>query len=150
MALFGAPRFEAGTRLKFTYTGPDQEALTRYKEIFVLNPNYQGKVHALDLKRMTPAQIQVIDAIFDPDYQTGKKKHPYALVNDILRRMNPSEDIKNPLSFYQRFVKPFLRTAGDCYRQYWPQHMSGVQIVKKSSMEGKQISPMNGKPLFHK
>lgn len=146
--VFGGQTYEAGTMIRFTYTAPTAEE--RYRDIFVLNPTYQGKMHGLDLKRMTPAQVQVLEAIFDPEYQSGKKRHQFSLVNDILRRMDPSTEIKNPLVFYRRFVLPFMRTAGDVYRTFYPNYMSGVQVIKKSTMEGHQVSPMSGKPLFKK
>lgn len=141
--------FDAGSKIKFTYYG-EQNMKDIHKEVFVLHPNWKGKVHALDLKRMTLAQAQVIDAIFDPEYQSGEKHHQYPLVNDILRRMDPSKEIKNPLSFYNKFCRPFLMTAGDVYRTYWPAKMSAIQLIKKSTMEGSMVSPQNGKPLFHK
>lgn len=140
-----APLYEAGSMIRFTYLGENTK--DRYKEVFVLHPNWKGKLHALDLKRMTLAQVEVIKAIFDPQYKNGAKHHPYPLVNDILRRMDPAEEIKNPMSFYQKFCKPFLRTAGDVYRTYEHGKMSGVQLMRASTMEGHQFNP---KPLFHK
>jgi hypothetical protein len=140
-----APRFKAGQVVKFTYrdismTDPNM----RFKEVLVLHPSWQGKVHALDLKRMTPAEREVIFEIMNPENKG--KPHRIPLVADILRRMDPVEDIKNPVSFYGKFVKPFLRTAGDVYRQYYPMKMSGVIVVKQTKVQGPVINP---KPLFH-
>lgn len=141
--MLGGQNFEAGSMIRFTYMADGVE--DRYKEVLVLHPNWNGKMHALDLKRMTPAQVKVIEAIFEPN--TKGANHPYPLVRDILRRMDPLTEIKNPVSFYQKFCKPFLRTAGDVYRTYWPAKMSGVTVIKKSAVEGRVFNP---KPLFHK
>lgn len=142
--MFGGPKFEPGSTIRFTYMGP--ETVDRYKEVLVLHPNWRGKMHGIDLKRLTPAEMGVIRCIFDPKYVRGEKIHPYPLVNDILRRMDPIEDIKNPISFYHKFVKVFLRDK-DAYRTYYPNLMSGVTTIQKSAVEGHLINP---KPLFHK
>lgn len=136
-----APKYPAGTIIKFTY---NEDVEDIYKEVFVLHPSWNGKIHGIDLKRLTPAEVKVIEAIFDPS--TKDSGHPYPLVNDIIRRMDPVEEIKNPLSFYHKFVKVFLRNK-DAYRQYWPHKMVGVVIVKKTSVAGHVINP---KPLFRK
>ena len=141
---FGTPQFEAGSMIRFTYRSQHSE--DPYKDVFVLHPNWQGKMHGIDLKRLTPAEKKVVEAIMDPDYQSGKKQHAYPLVNDILRRMNPIEDIKNPMTFYQRFVKVFIRNK-DVYRTYYPARMSSIQLIKKSTVEGHVFNP---RPLFHK
>ena len=135
------PVAEAGDFIKFTYTGPKTE--DRYKEVLVLHPGWNGEMHAIDLKRVTPAERRVLEAIMDP--KTKEKGHPYPLVNDILRRMDPIEELKNPLSFYHKFVKPFIRDK-DCYRRYKLVNVTGVQTMQKSAMEGRQINP---KPLFY-
>lgn len=135
------PVARAGDFIKFTYTGPKTE--DRYKEVLVLHPGWNGEMHAIDLKRVTPAERKVLEAIMDPG--TKEKPHAYPLVNDILRRMDPIEELKNPLSFYHKFVKPFIRDK-DCYRRYKLVNVTGVQTMQKSAMEGHVINP---KPLFH-
>jgi hypothetical protein len=119
------------------------EFTSRYKEIFVLHPNWRGKVHAIDLKRLTSAEREVLDAIFDPQWK--EKNHRINLVNDILDRMDPVKLIQNPMTFYYRFVKVFLKNK-DAYRTYHPIRMSGVTVVKATNVAGKVINP---KPLFH-
>lgn len=140
--------YKAGQRLKFTYRGLKESIPgppgDNFKEVLVLHPNWAGKMHAIDLKRLTPAEQEVLDVIMDPE-QRGKP-HRIPLVNDILRRMNPTEEIKNPMSFYSKFVKVFLRNK-DAYRTYYPLQMSAVVISKQSKVSGKVINP---KPLFHK
>lgn len=124
------------------------------KQILVLHPNWQGKVHGIDLSRITPAEVQTLKAVMDPNVKAqidaGKwpveGAPPYPLVRDILKRMDPIELIKNPLAFYQRLIKPFIRNK-DCYRLYFPQFISGVQVIKESSVQGQVMNP---KPLFHK
>lgn len=124
------------------------------KEAFILHPNWNNKVHAVDLGRISPAEIQVLQAVMDPNVkaQVDAGAWPiegvpaYPLVRDILRRMDPVELIKNPLAFYQRLIKPFIR-AKDCYRQYWPQYMSGLQVMAESHVQGPMTNP---KPLFKK
>jgi len=139
--------FKPAQIIRFTYNHlvKDEETGDRFKEVFVLNPNWSGKMHGLDLKRMTPAEREVLVAVFDPKTkQRGPHKIP--MVNDILRRMNPIEEIKNPMSFYQKFVKPFIRNK-DLYRVYENPKMMNVTIVKNTAVAGSVTNP---KPLFHK
>ncbi len=141
-------KFKPAQTIRFTYNQPkeriDENTGDRFKEVFVLNPNYGGKVHGLDLKRMTPAEQEVIRAIFDPS--TGKYVHKIPLVNDILRRMNPILEVKNPHSFYHKFVKVFIRNK-DVYRIYEMRFMLNVTVAKDTKVQGTTFNP---KPLFHK
>jgi hypothetical protein len=141
-------RFRPGQLVRFTYHGDRSMAKVageQFKEILVLHPNWQGKLHAIDLKRLTMAERQVLAAIFDE--KTDKTKpHHFPLVNDILKRMNPIEEIKNPVSFYTKFVKVFLRNK-DAYRTYYPHRILHATIVKKTSVTGRVFNPQ---PLFHK
>jgi hypothetical protein len=138
--------YKAGQILRFTYRPPKptENPVDQFKEVLVLHPNWQGKMHAIDLKRLTPAEREVLDAVMDPA-QRGKP-HRIALVNDILRRMDPLTEIRNPMSFYSKFVKVFLRRA-DAYRTYYSRYMLAVTVAQKSDVKGKVINP---KPLFHK
>lgn len=142
------PTYKPGQVIRFTYThSPDRidEATgDRYKEVFVLNPNWQNKVHGIDMKRLTLAEREVLVAVFDPKTKPGQHRLP--IVNDVLRRMNPREEVKNPMSFYQKFVKVFLRNK-DAYRIYEHPRMTGVTVVKESAVSGSVTNP---KPLFHK
>jgi hypothetical protein len=145
--------YKAGEIIRFTYnhlpTGIDEHTGDRFKEVLVLHPNWQRKVHAIDLKRLTLAEREVLREVLDPktreSVKAGKRSR-IPLVNDIVTRMNPLEEIKNPVSFYSRFVKVFLRNK-DAYRQYHPDRMSNVTVVKESNVTGKVINP---NPLFHK
>lgn len=147
-------KFEAGQVIRFTYQHPpegvDEDTGDRYKEVLVLHPNWHGHVHAIDLKRLTQAEREVLHAILDEKQvaaaKAGKKPHRFPLVNDVLRRMDPLEEIKNPVGFYTRFVKVFLKNK-DAYRTYVPMKMSAVTIVQQTDVRGKVINP---KPLFHK
>jgi hypothetical protein len=124
------------------------------KEAFILHPNWNGKVHAVDLGRITPAEIQVLHAVMDPNVKAQVDQGvwpiegvpPYPLIRDILRRMDPAELIKNPLAFYQQMIKPFIR-GKDSYRQYFPQHMFSLQVIAESHVQGAMTNP---KPLFKK
>lgn len=136
------PRFTAGSFIRFTYNS--YEAKSRFKEVLVLCREWRGKMHGIDLQRLTSAEVQVLEAILDP--KTREKQHAYPLVNDILRRMDPNVEIRNPVNFYQRFVKVFLRDK-DAYRTYYPGKMVGVSVIKHSKMRG-QRRPQN--PLFKK
>lgn len=147
-------RFLAGQVVKFTYrqhtgAGPD-EITDDHKEVLVLHPNWNRKMHGIDLKRLTPAERAVLDAIFDPkirdEVRKGGKPFKIPLVNDILRRMDPLEEVKNPMTFYSKFVKVFLRNK-DAYRTYYPHLMLNPVIVEQTKVAGELINP---KPLFHK
>jgi len=141
-------KFKPGQTIRFTYNQDpnkmDEATGDRFKEVFVLNPNWQGKTHGIDMKRLTAAEREVIQAIFDP--RTKKGMHRIPLVNDVLRRLNPLQEVKNPMSFYQKFVKVFLRNK-DAYRVYDSTRMLTVTIVKESNVIG---GVQNPKPLFHK
>lgn len=141
-------KFKPAQTIRFTYNHPteriDEATGDRFKEVFVLNPNYGGKVHGLDIKRMNDAEREVIRAIFDPS--TGKYVHKIPLVNDILRRMKPLDEVKNPHSFYHKFVKVFIKNK-DVYRIYEMPRMLNVTVAKDTKVVGQAFNP---KPLFHK
>lgn len=137
-------RFKPGQKIRFTYRDVTEDSLSRFKEVLVLHPMWQRKMHAIDLKRLTQAERVVLDQIMDPEQKS--KTSSISLVNDILRRMNPVEDIKNPVSFYSKFVKVFLRDK-DAYRTYYPQKMSGVVVSRPTNVQGQVVNP---KPLFKK
>jgi hypothetical protein len=118
---------------------PPESPGERFKEIMILNPKWQGKAHGIDLKVLTPAQREVLDALFDPE-KVGEP-HRLPLVEDIRKRMDVLEEIKNPVSFYAKLVKPLLLTLGDCYRTYWPARMSGVTVVQRSAVRGDAKDP---------
>lgn len=137
--------FKPGDIIRFTYDPQDVDENTgdRFKEVLVLNPLWKWKMHGIDLKRLTPAERAVLEAVLDPEQKD--KPHHLPLVNDIKRRMDPIELINNPVVFYSKFVKPFLRRA-DAYRQYVPKRMTGISVVKDASIKtGKK--PID-KPLF--
>ncbi len=163
-------RFEAGQFITFTYNPPARDLRKRpglqtaqslqpvvhdsQKSVFILHPLWHNEVHAIDLKRLTPAEVQVIHAVMDPKVKAAvdagqwpvEGAPPYPLVRDILRRGNPVEDIKNPMAFYTMFVKPFLRDK-DAYRKYKTQYMFGVKVIQESQVQGHVTNP---KPLFGK
>lgn len=140
-------QLEAGSFIRFTYKGVNTE--DPFKEVLVLNPSWNGKMQAIDVKRLTPAEAEVLRAVMDPE--TKKRQHRIPMVNDILRRMDPVELATNPVAFYQRFVKPFIH-GKDVYRTYWPQRMSAVQTIKNTEVTGHVQNPMGSwrKPLFQK
>lgn len=145
-----------GDIIKFTYNPPkgkkiqgiksfhDKWVNDKFKEVLVLHPMWKGEVHALDLKRMNQAERQVLYDILNPDTE---KPHRLPLVNDILNRMDPRKEIKSPITFYAKFVKPFLRTTGDVYRKYNRNHMLSVKVVKDRDLKGEMI---NTNPVFKK
>ncbi len=142
-------KFAPGQVVRFTYrfhmgAGPE-EPTDDHKEVLVLNPNFQGKLHAIDMKRLTAAEREVLLAIFDPAWKG--KRHRLPLVNDINRRMDVLQEVKSPYAFYNKFVKVFLRNK-DAYRTYFPVVMVNSSIVKQTEVEGKP-KPYNPKPLFH-
>lgn len=140
--------FKPGQTIRFTYNHPadriDEATGDRFKEVFVLNPNWFGRMHGIDMKRLTVAEREVITAVFDP--RTKKGMHRLPLVNDILRRMDPKQEIKNPLTFYHKFVKVFLKNK-DAYRIYEHTRILNASVVKTSNVIGNVTNP---NPLFHK
>ena len=165
-------RFEAGQFITFTYNPPakdirqraglqTQEVHDKAKSVLVLHPNWKGKVQALDMKRITPAEVQTLKAIMDPKVKAAidggewpvRGCPPYPLIRDILTRLDPAELIKNPVAYYTQLVKPFIRNK-DCYRTYWPDYVYGVKVVVESHVQGKVTNPVpafvNPNPLFKK
>lgn len=144
--LTASSRLDPGLILRFTYNHAviDEATGDRYKEVMVLNPNFGGMMHAIDMKRLTQAEREVLTAIFDP--ASKGKHHHLALVNDVLRRMDPIEEVKNPMSFYQKFVKVFLKNK-DAYRKYEHGRIINATIVKESAVIGGVTNPT---PVFHK
>lgn len=152
-------KFEPGQVLKFTYLHPQEDTggqglHDRFKEVMVLHPNWGGKLHAIDLKRLTPAERQVLTEVMDPKtYEPGyRSKH--SLVEDIKRRMNVINEIKNPLTFYHNFVRPFIR-GKDVYRQYETARILNPVVSKNPGTGGpgtpQQSTPMgNSGGLFKK
>ncbi|MHB8407983.1 MAG: hypothetical protein ACYDHY_07870 [Acidiferrobacterales bacterium] len=138
-------RYRPGERIRFTYNpiAKDEDTGEPFKEVLVLNPLWRGKMQGIDLKRLTPAEVEVFDAILDPDV---KLPHRLPIVNDVLKRMNPLVDIKNPVVFYAKFVKVFLKTK-DAYRQYYPARMTNVSIVQQTHITGDVKDPT---PEFQK
>jgi hypothetical protein len=124
------------------------------KYVLILHPSYHNQVHAIDLKRLTPAQVQTLRAIFDPKVKAAVDRGewpvegapPYPLVRDILRRMEPLEAVKNPVLAYATLVKPFLGQA-DAYRKYATQWMFSAKVVEESHVKGQVVNP---RPLFHR
>jgi hypothetical protein len=124
------------------------------KEVFVLHPSWQGKIQALDTKRLTPAQVQVLHAVMDPEVKAkvdagqwpieGVPQYP--LIRDTLRRVDPPELIKNPIACYQQLIRPFIGQT-DCYRTFWPQYVANMTVIKETTVVGKVTNPA---PLFHK
>lgn len=138
-------RHEPGSIIRFTYEHQDVDASTgdKFKEVLVLHPSWQNKVHGLDLKRLSPAERTVLEAVLDPEQKDTPHRIP--LVNDIKRKMDPITLIKNPIIFYTKFIKPFLR-GKDAYRVYIPARMKSITTVKNAKVStGKKP---NDKPLF--
>lgn len=140
-------KFEPGQIIRFTYDHQDVDASTgdKHKEVLVLHPFWHNKLQGIDLKRLTPAQRGLIEAILDP---AGRgKPHPNRLVSDLRKRLDPVMLVKNPVAFYTRFVKPFLGHNGlDAYRQYIPRRMTNVTVVQGADI--KTGKPPVKNPLF--
>lgn len=147
-------RFSAGQVVKFTYrwhTGVQEGEITNdHKEVFVLHPSWQGKMQGIDMKRMTVAERQVLLDVFNSEIQQSVragKPHRIPLVTDIIRRMDPSTEIGNPVSFYVKFVKPFIQ-GKDVYRTYFPRRMWNVTVVHQN--DAPVVPVTDPKPMFKK
>lgn len=171
-------RFEAGQFITFTYNPPARdvrkraglqtpqtiqplEVHDRSKSIMVLHPMWHNLIHGIDLKRLTPAEVQTLKSVMDPKVKEQVDQGvwpvrgcpPYALIRDILKRFDPNELAKNPMGFYAQLVKPFIRDK-DCYRKYNPSYVFGVKVVVESHVQGPVTDPrpafVNPNPLFRK
>lgn len=140
-------KFKPGQMIRFTYDHQvrDEASGDQFKEILVLHPFWNNKVHGVDLKRLSPAERKVLELILDPEMKDVPSRIP--LVNNIKARMDPIELIQNPMAFYSRFVRPFLN-GKDAYRTYVPVRMRNVTVLKDYSIAtGKK--PVE-RPLFGK
>lgn len=140
-------KFKPGQMIRFTYThqSRDEQTGEKFKEILVLHPFWNNKVHGIDLKKLSPAERKVLELVLDPEQKDVPSRIP--LVNNIKKRMDPIEEIQNPTAFYTKFVRPFLN-GKDAYRTYVPHNMSMVTVLKDFSIAtGKK--PVEN-PLFGK
>jgi len=134
--------YTPGQIVRFTY---NRSRFDKYKEVLILNSLYKDKMHAIDLKRLHEAERLVLRTVMDPEQRGKPQRIP--LIKDVMTRLDASELIKNPVAFYNQFVKVFLRNT-DAYRTYFPHSMSGVQVVHESDVQGTQVNV--NKPLFRK
>jgi hypothetical protein len=112
---------------------------TRYRNVLILNPRHNGKLHGIALDKLNPAQQEVIVRAFDPveilKYSEGKYDNPITpverLTKDIFDRLdgNPLLKVKDKHNFYVQFVRPLLKSYGDVYRQFFVNRMHGVSNV---------------------
>ncbi len=141
-----------GAFIAFTYNPPHGLASNDpSKECMVLNPDWRGNLHCIDLKRVTPAERMVLQMIMDPKTKEDLESIPYPLVRDILKRVDaPVVIASSPLRFYQSVIKPFVRNK-DVYRQFKPQYVSGVKVLQPSQIQGPMkpfVQAPGFKPLF--
>lgn len=138
-------KFKPGQMIRFTYNHQSRDDATgdKFKEILVLHPFWNNKVHGIDLKRLSPAERKVLELVLDPEQKDIPSKIP--LVNNIKARMDPIEDIHNPMNFYTKFVKPFLN-GKDAYRTYVPRNMMSVTVLNDFSIATGKKPVRN--PLF--
>ena len=135
-------KYKPGQMVRFTYLHQAVDPATgeKFKEILVLHPWWQNKVHGIDLKRLSPAERKVLELVLDPEMKDVPSRIP--LVNNIKKRMDPIELIQNPALFYARFVKPFLN-GKDAYRTYVPTRMMNVTVLHDFSIAtGKKKTPV--------
>lgn len=151
--MMGHGIIQPGAFISFRYQLPPEivrasrEPHDPNKEVMVLHPNWQNQMHGIDLKRITPAQVDVLRLIMDPATKDDPEKlNKYPLVRDILNRMDPPELIKNPVAAYAMLIRPFLGRA-DAYRKYWNSRVFSPKLIEASKVEGAMINP---RPLFKK
>jgi hypothetical protein len=130
--------FSRGDIIRFTYPSRHD----RFKQVFVIHELWNGKMHGLDMKRMTAAEREVLRFVMNP--KNKGKRHRIPLINDIMTRMDPPTLLENPVSFYNQFVKQFIKNK-DVYRTYYPPKMTGIQRVD-SKVD--VITTAGNKPLF--
>jgi hypothetical protein len=140
-------KHDYGDIIRFTYDPQDRDDATGdpHKEVLVLHPFWNNKLQGIDLKRLSPNDRGILEAILDPE--TYDKPHKLPIVNDIRKRLDPMLLVRNPQAFYSRFIKQFLPKRGiDAYRQYIPRRMSNITRIRQAKiMTGK---PPVRNPLF--
>jgi len=97
--------------------------------LFVLNPNYEGKMHALVIDYIQP--VTFISLL----YNLGIKYEPNPS-RDIVYTARRVMDSQDPYSMYHDTIKSFIRRRVPLYRTYFFNKISGVVGV---TMDVKQI-----------
>jgi hypothetical protein len=124
-------KFSPGEFVRFTYNhqAVDDQTGSKFKEVLILNPSWQNKVHGVDLKRLNPLQREIIEFLLDPKNDNVQSR--IAKVNEVRKNIDPIEEIGNPMIFYTRFLKPFLGKT-DAYRQYIEKLITNRVTIKEA------------------
>jgi hypothetical protein len=135
-----------GDLISFMYPAVHQQqtrAHDRNPHVFVLHPNWRGKVHGLNLNYLTADEINVLRMIIDPFFEMKfrsslqrRNAQAFNEMEKIITSTGPNRNAKlnNPQAFYNGIIKPFISVRGyDPYRIYTPSKMTGVRVIQKAA-----------------
>lgn len=118
-------KLEAGMIVRFNYKG--EYAHVKRPLVLVLNPRWKNKLHAVSLDFISDAVLLKLRKIVQ---ETIKQK-----IKQLTRLRLPllKPDIKEPLTFYNRQLRPFIRTYFEAnetpYRQYIVQNITNLRLI---------------------
>jgi len=116
------PSLSAGNIISFNYVGP--YATNPHPTSLILNPFWQGFVHAICLDYLRPLQIAHLLALANPKKEKDIRTI-YIRVDRAMQTMVRRPKITEYLAFYQQVLK-IPCTKYNCYRKYSQQGMSSV------------------------
>jgi len=124
--------YKIGDIITFTY--PDakcheghEHQHDPYPQVLVLHNNWGGNVHGMNFNNLSQQEINYLTALVDPVFAEEIVKKDMRIRQELLRLTNL--DVTNPLDFFNRFIKGFVRQY-DSYRRYNPKKMINVRVVK--------------------
>jgi hypothetical protein len=118
-------KLEAGQIVRFNYKG--EYARVKRPLVLVLNPRWNGKLHAVSLDYISDAVLLKLRKIVQETLQQR--------LQQLTRLRLPllKADIKDPQKFYYSRLKPFIRTYFDStespYRQYIVGNITNLRTI---------------------
>lgn len=112
-------KFKAGDVIDFEYNGTARRAI-------VLNASYAGKVHVVQLSKLSRLEKQQLYNVIYPHEATSKTWFMKIARKKMQRR--PNAHLTSPIYFYSQYIGPLVRDKRS-YRVFWPSKIKKVKIV---------------------
>jgi hypothetical protein len=105
--------------------------------VLVIAPFYKNQVHGINVRYLqTSAERRLLVAILDENFRKIPQVAAEISRNIMLRGILSTNDVQNalrvPQTFYQRYIKPIIRT--DAYRIYNPALMYGARTIDNKQL----------------
>ena len=122
---FSKADLQPGAIVQFTYLN-EEKKITK-PLVVVLNPIYQGNMHAIRIDEILPKNVQkLVDEI--------KLWYSKRLDDKVNQRLPLVKvNVGSPKSFYEQKLRkliPKLLKTEDCYREYKLNRMSAVKLIQ--------------------